>query len=225
MKTLTISTQESSNLLMHIYSGSADFAASDDVTEIKVEFGYFAFGNEVSVGEDMTPIFSIENNNVVLRQTKEQFKKASDANITLKLFGNVPKSFSMECLVEHGTVKINGVQSCKLKMNSGTSNILNCKKSVEISADSGTISVAGLKISSHHKFNLQNGNLTVYAGNLLAFLEAEVSQGIIQGDLLGNLTRIGHTGWRLDAIENDPKTSIKCRVGSGTIILHNKQES
>ena len=112
-----------------------------------------------------------------------------------------------------------GISGLEITLNSGTVQATSNHGAYKLSLRSGTINLSGIPAGFAHQIAVEAGTVTLAAGSLLPLVQAEVTEGVIQGDYQGRLERLGMSGWRLVPTQVDPHTSIECRVSTGTIML------
>jgi hypothetical protein len=208
-------------LLTRIDSGEVDVTGHDNGTMTVLSYGYFRSGQEILKEASMKPDFRLQDSeHVVLQQTPEQIHRARSSGAEIRVALDLPSPMSiLQSRLENGTLSVRGITGMDVSLNSGTVQASSNKGATILSLGSGTVSLAGPTAGFRHQIVVGAGTVKLAAGWLLPLVQAEVMQGVIQGDYEGRLERLGMSGWRLVPIQVDPETSIQCRVSTGTIML------
>lgn len=221
MTEIELDAKQATGLQLTIDSGEVNATGQSNGGKVVLSYGYFRSGQEVLQETAMKPDFRLQSSQqIVLQQTPEQASRARSVGAELRVALRLPSviSFSRSRL-ENGTVSAKGINGLEISLNSGTVQATSNHGAYKLSLRSGTVSVSGITAGFAHQIAVEAGTVTLAAGSLLALVQAEVMQGVIQGDYQGRLERLGMSGWKLVPTEVDPHTSIECRVSTGTVML------
>lgn len=221
MTEIELDAGQANLLQIVIDSGEVNASGQSNGNKVVLSYGYFRGGQEVLQEPAMRPDFRLQNSQqIVLQQTPEQISRVRSAGAELRVNLGLPSEMSFsQSRLENGTVSAKGINGLEISLNSGTVQATSNHGSYKLSLRSGTINLSGITAGFAHQIAVEAGTVTLAAGSLLALVQAEVVQGVIQGDYQGRLERLGMSGWRLVPTQVDPHTSIECRVSTGTIML------
>lgn len=221
MTEIELDAKQATGLQIRIDSGEVNTTGQSNGRKVVLSYGYFRAGQEVLQEPAMTPDFRLQSSQqVVLQQTPEQISRARSAGAELRVKLSLPSTISLlQSRLENGTLSARGINGLEISLNSGTVQATSNHGAQHLSLRSGTVGLSGIAAGFAHQIAVEAGTVTLAAGSLLPLIEAEVIQGVIQGDYQGRLERLGMSGWRLVPTQVDPHTSIECRVSTGTIML------
>lgn len=221
MTEIELDVQQAQLLQTRIDSGEVHVTGRSNGTRIALSYGYFRAGEEILKEAAMKPDFRLEDpQQVVLQQTPEQIHRARTTGAEIRLALDIPSLMSiLQARLENGTLSVRGITGLDVSLNSGTVRANSNQGAYQLSLASGTVSLSGPAAGFRHQIVVGAGTLNLVAGPLLPLVQAEVSEGVIQGDYEGRLERLGMSGWKLVPTQVDPHTSIECRVSTGTIML------
>jgi hypothetical protein len=219
MRTIQIDPSGSSIFSFQIDSGEIRSFGDERLQEITAEYGYFVNEDEVLNDDAMVPEILMRDERIVLRQTSDQVHRAKRMGAKMRLTLSTPAILALECRLETGHFDVQSTAGCTVGMASGVANITGITGAVKVVIRAGTLCASGLRRGYTHSLSVDVGTLTLHAGELMRLVGAIVEQGTIQGSYVGRLERKSVSGWVLYPAESDPKTSIECSVGSGTITI------
>jgi hypothetical protein len=220
MTTLTINAGAATSLQMAIESGEVKIAGIPGAGQIAVTYGYFAGNEEVLQDRGMDPELQADASAaIVLRQTPDQAHRATKAQAHIRLQLNMPARMSLgPSQMESATLSVQEICGVELAMKSGTLDAADNSGQYSVTVTSGTVRVASPAPGFHHQITLQSGTIVLEPGVLLPLVDADVQQGVIQGGS-GQLEHLGVSGWKLTPLHPDPRSSVQCRVVSGSISI------
>jgi hypothetical protein len=221
MTTLTMEAGAATSLQMTIESGEVNITGNPGGSQITLSYGYFAGQQEVLQDRSMDPELRADGPSaIILRQTPDQAGRARQVNAHIRLRLGIPALMSLaQSRMESATLLVNGINGVDLAMKSGTLDAAGNSGLYVLTVTSGTVRVADPAMDFHHQITVQAGTIVLAAGVLLPLVTAEVEQGVIQGGQGGRLEQLGVSGWKLTPIHPDPRSSVECRVVSGSIAI------
>jgi hypothetical protein len=220
MKTLTLGAGTAASLRITVEAGEVRLSGSQGSGQIALSYGYFADGQEVLQDASMDPAFHLDGPSAIaLSQTPDQASRARQAHAHIRALLDLPAHMSLgQSRLDSGTIAVKGIHGVELELISGTLDSDGNTGPYAVSAKAGTLHVARPASAFHHQLAVQAGTIVLKAGALLPFVSAEVEQGVIQGGQ-GRLDRAGMAGWKLTPLNSDPRSSVNCRAGAGSIMI------